>query len=194
MVQLLSHINCYVTLSQEEVDILTRNLFSIKIDKNQNLFEAGEICDCNYFVSKGCLRMYFTKENGVEHTTQFAIENWWIADYLSLLNRSESPFTLESIEPSEVIAIQSRTADFLTTEIPKLNTYFNVITQRAYAAAQMRIKFLQEYSGEELFSHFTSLFPEFLQRVPQYMMASYLGFSPEYYSRLRKKIKKGAQS
>lgn len=186
MDQLLAHIQQYLSLSEEEITILKKTLHTTTLDKNHKLLEAGEVCHFNYFVCKGCLRMYFLKENGTEHTTQFAIENWWLSDYMSFLNQSKSSFSIETLEPSEVIALDPDTSDLLATEIPKLNKYFALVTQRAYAAAQMRIKFLQEFSGEELFNHFTSHFPEFLQRVPQYMMASYLGFSPEYYSRLRK--------
>ena len=189
MNQLLEHIGQYVSLSIEEANLLTSELHPIKVSKNDKLLEAGKICKCNYFVIQGCLRMYFIKESGLQHTTQFAIENWWLSDYLSFLTQSESQFSIEPIEPSKVIAMDSDTADYLTAEIPQLNRYFSLVTQRAYASAQMRLRYLHEFSGEDLYDHFTSRFPEFLQRVPQYMMASYLGFTPEYYSRLRKKNK-----
>ncbi len=187
MESLIQHIQHYIHLSEDEIKRITSCLSITDIKKKAYLLEAGNICEGNYFVSKGCLRMYFIKENGNEQITQFAIENWWIADYMSLLLQTPSEFYIQAIENSEIIALSTSSFEQLVTEVPPLERYFRLVTQRAYAAAQFRIKFLYEYSRDELYHQFIAHFPEFVQRVPQYMLASYLGFTPEYLSKLRSK-------
>jgi len=129
--------------------------------------------------------MYFIQENGVEQIIQFAIENWWITDYQSLDWQLPSRFYIQAIEPSEVAVLDySITAD-LCNQIPKLDRYFRLIVQRAFAASQQNLLFIYTFSGEERYHHFNEAFPEFIQRVPQYMVASYLGFTPEFVSKIK---------
>lgn len=187
MDNLIKHIQKYIHLSADEVTIITETLQTISVEKETIIHQEGEVCRFNYFVCSGCLRMYFIKENGTEQIVQFAIENWWISDYMSLMTNLASEFYIQAIEPAEIIRIDNPTADRLFEKAPKLERYFRLISQRAYAATQFRIKYLYSLSREELYVHFVTHFPEFLQRVPQYMLASYLGFTPEYLSKLRKK-------
>lgn len=187
MENLLKHIQNYVRLSEKDIGFISETVPTIRADKQEILLREGEICRFSYFVSSGCLRMYFIKDNGAEQITQFAIENWWISDYMSSMTRTPSQFYIQAVEPSEVVLMDTRVTDVLFREVPQLERYFRIVNQRAYAAMQFRIKYLYGFSGEELYLHFTSRFPEFVQRVPQYMLASYLGLSAEYLSKLRKK-------
>lgn len=109
----------------------------------------------------------------------------WITDYLSLHNNTQSHFYIQAIENSEVIAIQKSTLEAILIKIPKLERYFRIVSQKSFGAAQMRIKFLFTMSAEERYKHFKNLNPEFVQRVPQYMLASYLDFSAEFMSKIR---------
>lgn len=187
MNNLINHIKNYVSITDLEADKLTEIIQVKELQRKKHLTRAGDICKHNYFVSKGCLRMYFVKENGTEQITQFAIENWWLADYMALLKRQETPFFIQTIEKSTVLALDVNAAEDLFKQIPKLERYFRIMFQFSYAASQFRIKYLYDYSREELYHHFATQFPEFVQRVPQYMLASYLGFTPEYLSEIRKK-------
>ncbi|WP_323833813.1 Crp/Fnr family transcriptional regulator [Algoriphagus sp. D3-2-R+10] len=136
---------------------------------------------------KGILRKFFVNEKGVEQTTEFAIENWWLTDTFSYLNETKTNFYIQAVENVEVMVIYRDDYDKLLEAHPKLEKYFRCVYQKAFAASQMRIKFLYDYSREELYHHFSKSQPEFLQRVPQYLIASYLNFTPEYLSEIRRK-------
>jgi CRP-like cAMP-binding protein len=131
--------------------------------------------------------MFYINEKGIEQTTQFAIENWWMADYMSFGSQTPSSFYIQAVENSDILSIDFHAQEKLLEEFPQLERYFRIIFQRAYASSQLRIKYLYDFSKEELYDHFNTHFPDFVQRIPQYMLASYLGFTPEYLSELRKK-------
>lgn len=131
--------------------------------------------------------MYFINKKDSEQITQFALDGWWIADYMSFMNNTPSNYYIQSIEKTEIVSISSQKFDDLLKELPHLEKYFRIIMQKAVAASQHRAKLMYEMTKEEFYIHFSTSFPEFMQRVPQYMIASYLGLTPEYMSELRKK-------
>jgi CRP/FNR family transcriptional regulator len=185
---LIQHITNYVQLSDKDVDILKSFVTERSLRKKETLLEEGNKCHANYFVSKGCLRSYFINPKGDEQILQFAIENWWISDYESLVKNSNSTLYIQAVEDCKIVAFSSKDEEGLYNAIPQLERYFRLIYQKAYMAAILRTRYLYEYSREELYRHFLNNFPEFVQRIPNYMLASYLGFSPEYLSEIRKKI------
>ena len=162
-------------------------LVPVQLRKKQNLLVEGKICLANYFVVKGCLRMFFVNDKGVEQTIQFALENWWLADYTSFSAQKPSEFYIQAVEDSEVLCLPYSVQDDLFSQVPQLERYFRLVHQRAHAAAQFRIKSLYGSSREILYHEFVRRYPEFVQRIPQYLLASFLGFTPEYLSELRKK-------
>ena len=147
----------------------------------------GKICHDNYFVVKGCLRMFFINDKGVEQTIQFAIENWWLAEYVSFETHQPSQFYIQAVEKSEILAISYQAQEEMLLQFPRMERYFRLIHQRAHAASQSRIKSLYGFSREEMYYHFCRRYPAFVQRVPQYLLASFLGFTPEYLSEIRSK-------
>lgn len=160
---------------------------AVHVRKKETLQEADSLCNSLFFVVKGCVRMFFMDEKGVQHTTQFAIENWWLTDFLAFHAQRTTEFYIQAVENSEVLMISQPAFEQLVTEFPQLERYFRIIYQRGYGASQVRTKHNHNLSREELFHQFTTSFPEFIQRIPQYLLASYLGFTPEYLSELRKK-------
>jgi len=184
---LYKHINKFIDLSNDEQEILAPFLKSFSVKKKAFLLAEGQTCRANYFVVKGCLRLYFIDIKGAEQTTQFAIENWWITDLTSFLFQEQSEFYIQAAETTEVIAIENHHYDEMFHKLPKLERYFRLILQKNHQASQRRIKFLYSQTAEERYRHFNRLFPEFVQRVPQYMLASYLGFTPEFLSKIRAK-------
>jgi len=185
--QLKQHIRKFAPLTDQEFDLIFQ-YFEVKaLRKKENVLTEGHICKTNYFVQKGILRKFFINEKGIEHTTEFSIENWWMTETFSFLHQTVSPFYIQAVEKSEVLAIQQNAYNEMMAAHPVMEKYFRCVFQKAYAAVQMRIKFLYEHSREELYHHFRNSQPEFLQRVPQYLIASYLGFTPEYLSEIRKK-------
>lgn len=184
---LVQHINKYTPLSDAETDLLLPYLKLKELDKKEFLFREGQICPANYFVVKGCMRLYFVNEKGIDQIIQFGIDNWWITDYNSMDWQRPSIFHLQAVEPTTVIAIDKRILEELLERIPKLERYFRLLLQKANGAYQQRFKYIYDLSGEERYHHFANAFPDFVQRVPQYMLASYLGFTPEFLSKIRAK-------
>lgn len=182
-----AHIGSFVKLTDLQRERLRASLKQVALRKKEFLFREGEVCRADYFVDKGCLRMFFIDDKGVERTTQFAVENWWMADYMSLDRQTASGFWLQAVEQSTVLVLERNAQERLLQEEPLLERYFRIIRQRAYAASQVRVKYMYDFSGEEMYRHFSRSYPGFIRRVPQYMVASFLGMTPEYLSELRKK-------
>lgn len=186
-VQLIQHIRKFTAIKDDEVDSILAFFKNIQIRKKENLLDNGNICRSNYFVIKGCLRMFFINEKGVEQTTQFAIENWWLSDYMSFQTQSSSDFCIQAVEKSNLMSIDFPQQEQLMVDFPAMERYFRMVYQKANAASQRRVKFMYDYSKEEQYHLFNNSFPDFTQRIPQYLLASYLGFTPEYLSEIRKK-------
>jgi len=183
----ITHIRRYVELSDDEVLKLEPYLQPIELKRREFLLREGEVCRYNYFVEKGCLRMFFNNDKMVEQTMQFAIENWWLSDYFSYARQSPSEYAIQAVEKSVIVAVDYHLQDDLFVVVPQMERYFRIMMQRALSASQLRVKMIYQLSKEEMFRHFNSSYPQFFQRVPQYMIASYLGLTPEYMSELRKK-------
>lgn len=186
-ITLIDHIKKFVDIDDNDIQILYKYVKSHSFRKKENLLSDGQICRSLYFVEQGCLRMFFINSKTTEQITQFAIDGWWITDFFSFMDNKPSEYYIQTIEPSKVVSIDVHIFDTLLEESPRLERYFRIIMQKNLAASQLRTKYLYEMSKEEFYYHFSTSFPEFMQRVPQYMVASYLGLTPEYVSELRRK-------
>ncbi len=184
---LINHIRKFILLSEEEANILSDFFKFEKVKKKETLLKTGDLCKINYFVVKGCLRLFFIDEKGIEQTTQFAIENWWLSDYMAFHNQQSADFYIQAVENCELLSISYAEQEIVFEKMPVMERYFRLVYQKSFAAAQLRSKFQHMYSKEEQYNNFSKRFPEFIQRVPQYLLASYLGFTPEYLSEIRKK-------
>jgi CRP/FNR family transcriptional regulator len=185
--ELLIHIKRYVSLTPAEEQLLCNHIQPVSLKKKAFLLGPGKVCPGNYFIVKGCMRLYFINNKLNEHIIQFGIENWWISDADSLLNGKPSNCYLQAIEASELLILPAKKQAMLFEAIPRLESYFRIMIQIVYVAAQRRIGFIFNQTEEERYRSFVSQFPGFAQRVPQYMIASYLGLTPQYISRLRAK-------
>ena len=184
---IIQHIRKYIELSENEVVTFDKYVETLQLKKKEFILQEYKVCKQLYFVEKGCLRMYFINNKGVEQITQFALDGWWISDYQSFNNNAPSEYYIQAIEESNLVSIEKQNFDILLSELPQLERYFRRMLQKDVAGAQLRSKLLYEMSKEEFYVHFSTSFPEFMLRVPQYMIASYLGLTPEYLSELRKK-------
>jgi CRP-like cAMP-binding protein len=181
------HLEKFIEIDEKEFsDILVFFQFQ-KVKKKENLIIEGQICKSHYFVLNGCLRKFFINEKGIEQTTEFAIETWWMTDNFAYERGLSTEFCIQAVENSEILVIDREAQEKLLIECPKMERYFRFIYQRAYAATQMRIKFLYDFTKEEFYEHLCKRHPEFVQRIPQYLVASFLGFTPEYLSEIRNK-------
>lgn len=184
---LQAHINKFVPVNDDEMAEIFGYFKHQTVKKKENILTEGQVCKATYFVTKGILRKYFINEKGVEQTTEFAFENWWMTDTFSFISQTPTEFYIQAVENTEVLTLPRDAHDKLLDAHPAMEKYFRCVYQRAYAATQKRLKFRHEHSSEELYHFFRKSQPEFLQRVPQYLIASYLGFTPEYLSEIRKK-------
>ncbi|QNK61493.1 Crp/Fnr family transcriptional regulator [Pedobacter sp. PAMC26386] len=185
--EILNHIKKYVQLEPEEEQMLLGKLEFKMLKKKEFLLEPGKLCNGNSFILKGCVRQFFINKKLNEQIIQFGLENWWIADQDSLLNHQPSTCYIQAIEETELLLLHEKDRMILCKEIPLLETYFRIMMQKSFIAVQRRIGFIFNQTEEERYRHFSGLFPDFVQRVPQYMLASYLGFTPQFLSRLRAK-------
>ncbi|MDR3711240.1 MAG: Crp/Fnr family transcriptional regulator [Puia sp.] len=193
LTELFDHMSRFVPVSAEDKQVLTDLVEVRSVRKKEHLLSPGEICHANYFVKKGCLRMYFIKDNGLEHTLQFALENWWITDFMSLENRKPTNMYLQAVEPAEVVVLTKTNMDILSGQVPQMERYLRLIAERAFAASLFRMQYFFELSVESRYEQFNRRFPEFVQRIPQYMLAGFLGFTPEVLSKIRSKKRAGAR-
>ena len=182
-----THLQKFTNINDTDFPELMQFFRSVKVRRKHNLLTEGEICKYNYFVISGCLRKFFINEKGVEQTTEFAIENWWNTDNIAYERRTTSEFFIQAIENAHVLMIDYDSQQKMFVMFPAMERYFRFIYERAYGAAQMRIKYLYSLSKEQFYFHFIESHPDFAQRIPQYLLASYLGFTPEYLSEIRNK-------
>ena len=183
--RLIEHLSKHISLTEAEKDLILEKIVVKSVKKKELLLKAGEVCHHQNFILKGCARNYIINEKGAEQTLQFGIENWWLTDYMSFSTQKPSHFYIQAIENSEIVSISKTNLDQLYTAVPQLERYFRIVLQKSFAASQMRIMFLFTMSAEERYHHFNNFVPEFIQRVPQYMIASYLDFSAELLSKIR---------
>jgi len=177
-----------IQLYQEQSDWIRSLSVVRKLRKHQFLLQAGDICKQHAFVSKGCLRSYSVDSDGVEHTVKFAVENWWIGDRDSLMSGEPAMLNIDAVEDSEVVLLSTKNFDLICQQIPAFNHMVNNLLQSAYNASQNRILANISLSAIEKYEHFLQRYPDLALRIPQGMIASYLGMSPETLSRVRNQI------
>lgn len=184
---LITHIGKFCSIDPVKLELLEHYFEYRTYKKKQFLLQEGDRCHEKFFIVKGCVYLYYLRQDGVEQTIDFAIENWWTSDFMAFPNNSPAQFSIRAAENTTLLSITAERQRELLQQVPELEAYFHLVFQRAYAASQIRLRKLYELSKEELYRLFSKDFPEFVQRVPQYLLASFLGFTPEYLSEIRKK-------
>lgn len=159
-----------------------------KLRKKQFLLHEGEECRYTAFVEKGILRSYTIDEKGSEHILQFAMEGGWIADLYSFLTNEPSTYNIEALEGCELLLITKPSWDQLFEKIPAFEKYFRIILQNNLIATQKRLMGSLSETAEEKYEKLVASYPGHLQKLPQHMIASYLGITRETLSRIRRNI------
>lgn len=185
--QLHQYISRYVLLTEEESQIVADCLKRKTFSKKTVLLQAGDVCHFEAYVIKGCIREYFTDKDGTELTLEFAVEDWWVSDISSFENRTPSKMTIEALEDCELLVLSRESKDELLQRVPKLERMFRLMIQRHLAVIQARLLRTVSYSAMEQLEEFLKRYPTLPSRVPQQYIASYLGITPEFLSKLRKR-------
>src|SRR5215203_2184609 len=181
-------LNEKITFTGDEQAIIKTYLTPKKLRKKQYLLQEGDVCKVIAFVEKGALREYSIGENGAEHIIQFALEGWTISDLYSFLTGEPATYNIDALEDSELVLISKAAQEELLKKVPKYETYTRLQLTGAYLAMQKRITSIISLSLEERYTDFTAVYPNIIQRVPQHMIASYMGLTPETLSRVRRKM------
>ncbi|HZY39282.1 MAG TPA: Crp/Fnr family transcriptional regulator [Mucilaginibacter sp.] len=155
------------------------------IPKKTMLLQAGNICNFEAYVIKGCIREYYIDGHGAEVTLQFAVEDWWVSDITSFQDQKVSNMYIETLEDCELLMLSRQSKEQLLVEVPKLERMFRLMIQRHLSAVQNRLFKTITNTATEKYLEFLKRYPALPQRVPQHYIASYLGISPEFLSRLR---------
>ncbi len=185
--QINEYINTCVRLTEVQKVYFNNILIHKKFPKKTLLLREGEVCKFEAFIISGCVKTYFIDKNGFEIILTFATENWWISDIVSFLEQRSSKMFIETIEDSELLILTPETKEQALQEIPALERMFRLMVQRHLGTYQERLFGNIALSAEERYDLFLEKYPGLPQRVPQHLIASYLGISPEFLSRIRKR-------
>ncbi len=185
---LISDILKEIDLTEAEKDIIKSSFTIKKLRKRQYLMKTGDILRGLYFVEKGMLRAYLKGEKDTEHVIQFAPEGSWIPDYFHQQEDVEAWYNIDALENAEILQIEKANYQKLLTDVPKLERYFRNAMQQRLKALHLRVINYLTHFAEDKYKMFVDFYPEIVQRVPQHMIASYLGIKPETLSRNRKKM------
>ena len=185
--QLSSFINSMVQLSNEETAEFLSYFKDIAVKKRQIIVQPNFIAKNRHFVISGALRAYVIGELGKEHTISLAIENWWITDYNSYIFQQPATMFVIAIEDSIILQIDFDKEQQLKKISHKYETIFRIMAEKGLASIQRRVISNLTKTAEERYDEFISTYPKLVQKIPQYVIASYLGMSTEFLSRIRNK-------
>jgi len=185
---LFSHIAEKVSLTVADQEAISGYFVAKKLRKRQYLLQEGEVCKYLTFVAKGLLRTYNVDEKGDEHMSIFGWEGWWVSDFNSFLSGEPAVFNIDAIEESEVLMISLANYEALTLAVPIMDRYFRILYQNSLVTKERRLMSSISHSAEEKYVALLESNPQIIERIPQNLIASYLGIAPETLSRIKKQL------
>lgn len=189
---MFASINDYVNrcgvLSPEDITVFNSLLKPKSIKKKQLLLREGEVCNFEAYITSGCLRTFYIDENGSEVILQFSVEDWWVGDIGSFYDRTPSLLYIEAIEDSELLTLNPTTKEELLARVPQFERVFRLMIQRHLSALEHRVIRTIAKTAEERYVDFIKQYPKIAMRVPQHYIASYLGMTPEFLSKVRRRM------
>ncbi|UII35056.1 Crp/Fnr family transcriptional regulator [Fulvivirga ulvae] len=185
--QLIKNISKHVKLNPDEENLFDTFWSEKVLNKGDYLLRNGEICKTdNYIISGSIKAFYVNLDSGKEEILYFAIDDWWATDINSFQKQTPSIYSIQTLEKTKLLQIHYQSFQKMLASIPKLERYFRIILESYIGSLQRRIIFNNGYTAEQRYLEFLNRYPEIAKRVPQYLLASYLGMSPEFLSRIKK--------
>lgn len=184
---LFKHIEQKVQLTPTEKEQIASFFRFKKLRKRQFLLQEEEVCKDFTFISQGLLKSYILDEKGNENINLFGWEGWWIADFQSFLFQTPATLAIEAMEDCELLLLSRTNYDQMLEEVPVMERYFRLVYEKSLATKDQRLVYAQMYSAEEKYQYLMETYPELLQRIPQSLLASFLGLTPETFSRIKHK-------
>jgi CRP-like cAMP-binding protein len=182
---LFKNFSRYVSLTDEEKEIIQSLFHHRKYRKRQYILQEGDVSRYDNFIIKGLTRTYEVDDKGQEHVLQFGVEDWWVGDMYSFLTDTPSTCHIDCLEDTELLRISKPDEDILYQKVPKLERFFRILIQNAYIASMNRISSSLQNSAAERYQEFLKKYPRIGERVPNHQIASYLGLAPQSLSRIR---------
>lgn len=186
---LLSNLSRHISLDKEETEFFSSLLQSRSIPAGAFLLREGDVCRYESFIIKGCLKTYYTDENGTEHITDFLVEEWWADDLYSFFTGTPCRSSIKAIEDTELLQISKNNLERLYQRVPKFERFFRLLFQKAFISQKEQIYSILSSPAEERYARFLEQKPYAEERFSQKDIASYLGVTPQFLSKLKKKIR-----
>lgn len=183
----LSTIRRHTEITEHEEASLCSLLTIKKLKRKEFLVRAGEDARHEYFVNKGCLRTYYLDQKGMEHNSYFAIEGYWISDIYSRTYNAPAICNIVALEDCELVHISNTALENFLIEVPTLERFFRISYQKSLASVHLKQIQMLSMSGCERYNYFRAKYPQLEMRIPQKHIASYLGFTPEFFNTIRAK-------
>lgn len=184
----LASVKEHISITEDEFNFCKTLFIPKKLRKRQYLLQEGDVSRYTSFVEKGMLRTFTVDDKGNEPVLQFSMEGWWVTDLYSFLTDEPSRYNIEALEDCELLLITKPSWDILLEKVPAFERYFRILIQNNLIATQRRLISSLTESAEEQYTKLVASFPTCLQRVPQHMIASFLGITPETLSRIRSQM------
>lgn len=185
---LFKYFKSYFPLNIIEKKEAGKRFIEKKVRRRQFILQEGDVCNHFTFIVSGCFKMYAVTEDAKEHIIQFSAENEWIGDLSSFYSRNPSKLFIEALEPTHILQIKHEDLLHLFTSHHKFDRNFRIVVERAYIQLQERMLENISSSAERRYEQFLKNNPELARRLPGTQIASYLGITPEFLSKIRKSI------
>ncbi len=186
--QIDAYVDRCIVITPEERALFHDVLEQRTVQRKQYLLRAGEICRYEYYVISGCLRSYYLDEKGNEVNIMFPVEDWWLGDMIRFTNNTPSSLYIEALEDCTLWMINQENKELLFEKAPAFERMFRLMIQRSLAALQNRLYATIAKTAEQRYQEFMEKYPDIPQRIPQHYIASYLGITPEFLSKIRRKM------
>lgn len=186
--RIINNVNRFINLDDKELKLFTSLLSIKKYKRKEMLLRNGEVAKYELFIVSGGVKNYTIDNNGFEHISMFALEDWWTGDMASFTTQTPTIFNIEALEDTEVLQISKPNLELLFDKIPKFERFFRILYQRSLTTYIERNNQNISFTAEERYLTFIKKYPKFEQRISQKNIASYLGITPEFLSVLRRNL------